>query len=87
MTEKGIMRSMIADHNKQHPKGNYNHIETSKKSVARKMSSHDAVRAWKETGKKPKGLHKVDVSRYYREDGAMTDYAKKSGSQLVKKYK
>lgn len=33
----------------------------SKKEMAKKMSSERALRVWKETGKKPKGLHKVSV--------------------------
>ena len=43
--------------------------EEKKKTVAKKMTSHEAVREWKKTGVKPKGLKKVEFpSTFYRRE-------------------
>lgn len=36
-------------------------MKAKSKALKNKMTSHEAVREWKRTGKKPRGLHKVEI--------------------------
>lgn len=40
--------------------------DSKNKALHAKMSSHDAVKQWKETGKKPKGLKKVALTSFFK---------------------